>query len=327
MRRRDFITLLGGAAAWPLDARAQQAAVPVVGVLSGLSAAPMADPLAAFHRGLSEAGFVEGRNVAMEYRWADGQLDRLPAMAADLVSRRAAVILAVGADVGTLAAMGATKTIPIVFVTASDPVAAGFVSSLARPAGNVTGITTISVELIAKRLQLLHELLPGAARIALLVNPSNPGMAQSNIEGTQAAARRLGLEIIVLKAATEAEIDSAVATAVSQQAGALTLATDGYFTSRARQIAFLALRHGLPTMGTTRENVSAGILMSYGTSRVDGYQPAGIYVGRILKGDKPENLPVVQPTKFELLIKVTTAKALGLAIPTTLLAVTDEFIE
>ena len=327
MRRRAFITLLGGAAAWPLAARAQQEAVPVIGVLSGVSAAQWAERMAAFRRGLSEAGFVEGRNVAIEYRWAEGQLDRLPAMAADLVSRRAAVILAMGADVATLAAMAATRTIPIVFVTASDPVAAGFVSSLERPGGNVTGISFISVELIAKRLQLLHELLPGAGRIALLVNPSNPGMAQSNIEGMQAAARRLGLEIVVLKAATEAEIDSAVATAVSQQAGALTLATDGYFSSRARQIAFLALRRGLPTMGTTRDNVSAGILMSYGNNQVDGYQPAGVYVGRILKGDKPENLPITQPTKFELLINATTAKALGLAVPDTLLALADEVIE
>jgi len=325
--RRDFITLLGGAAAWPLAARAQQAAVPVIGVLSGLSAAPWAERMAAFHRGLSDTGFVEGRNVAIEYRWAEGQLDRLPAMAADLVSRKVTVILSMGADVATLAAMRATKTIPIVFVTASDPVAAGFVPGLARPGGNVTGITFISVELIAKRLQFLHELLPGAARIALLVNPGNPGMAQSNIEGAQAAARRLGLEIVVLKAATEAEIDSAVATSVSQHAGALILATDGYFSSQARQIAFMALRHGLPTMGTTRDNVSAGILMSYGNNQVDGYQPAGVYVGRILKGDKPENLPITQPTKFELLINATTAKALGLAVPDTLLALADEVIE
>jgi putative ABC transport system substrate-binding protein len=328
MRRREFLTVLGGAAAaWPLAARAQQAVLPVIGVLSGVSAAQWADRMAAFHRGLSETGFVEGHNVAIEYRWAEGQLDRLPAMAADLISRRAAVILAAGTDVALQAAMGATKTIPIVFITGSDPVAAGFVSSLARPEGNVTGITFISVELIAKRLELVHQLLPRAARIALLVNPSNPGIAESNIESSQAAARRVGLEIIVLKAATEGEIDSSVATAVQQQASALTLGTDAYLTSRARQIAFLALRHALPTMGTTRDNVNAGILMSYGTSQVDGYQPAGMYVGRILKGDKPAALPVIQPTKFELLINMTTAKALGLSIPTTMLAVTDEFIE
>jgi putative ABC transport system substrate-binding protein len=325
--RREFISLLGGAVAvWPLAARGQQA-MPVIGVLAGVSAAQWAERMAAFRRGLGETGFVEGRNVTIEYRWAEGQLDRLQGMAADLVSRRVAIIFSAGPDVALLAAIAATKTIPIVFTTASDPVAAGFVSSLARPTGNVTGITFLSVELIARRLELVHELLPGATRIALMVNPSNPGIAQTNIEYSQAAARRLGLEMVVLEATTRAEAEGSVATAVQQGANVLSLATDAYLNSHARQIAFFALRHGLPTMGTTRENVSAGILMSYGTNQVDSYQPAGVYVGRILKGDKPENLPITQPTKFELLINATTARALGLAVPDTLLALADEVIE
>jgi putative ABC transport system substrate-binding protein len=326
LRRRDFITLLGGAAAWPLAAGAQQPPLPVIGSLGGASAAQYADRMAGFHRGLSETGYVEGRNVAIEYRYADGHFDRLPAMAADLVSRRVAVIF-VFSDVGLQAAMAATKTIPIVFSTASDPVAAGFVPSLARPDGNVTGLTSIGVELVAKRLELLHELLPGARRIAVLVNPTNPGIAQNVIEQSQAAGRRLGLEIVVLKAATEGDIESSVATAVQQRAAALSFFADGYLTSRSRQIAFFALSHRLPTMAEMREQVSAGILMTYGANGVDSYRQAGVYVGRILKGDKPASLPVMQPTKFELLINVTTAKAIGLSVPPTLLALADEVIE
>jgi putative ABC transport system substrate-binding protein len=327
MRRRDFISLVGGTAAeWPLAARAQQPAMPVIGSLHGVSAAQWAERMAAFHRGLGETGYVEGRNVAIEYRWADGQLDRLPAMLADLVSRQVAVIFA-SIDLGVQAAIAATKTIPIVFVTASDPVAAGFVSSLARPGGNVTGISSVSVELIAKRLELLHELLPGATRIAVLVNPSNPGITQNIIEHSQAAARRIGLEIVLLKAATESEIESSVATAVQQRAAALSIGTDAYLASRSRQIAFFALRHALPTMGNTREGVVAGILASYGAGQVNSYGQAGVYVGRILKGDKPANLPVLQPTKFDLVINLTTARALGLTVPDKLLALADEVIE
>ena len=327
MRRREFITLLGGASlAWPLAARAQQPAIPVIGSLHGVSAAQWAERMAAFHRGLGETGYVEGRNVAIEYRWADGQLDRLPAMVADLVSRQVAVIFS-SIDMGVQEAIAATKTTPIVFVTASDPVAAGFVSSLARPGGNVTGITSVSVELIGKRLELLHELLPGATRIAVLVNPSNPGITQNIIEHSQAAARRIGLEIVLLKAATESEIESSVATAVQQEAAALSIGTDAYLGSRSRQIAFFALRHALPTMGNARDSVVAGILASYGAGQVDSYRKAGVYVGRILKGDKPANLPVLQPTKFDLVINLTTARALGLTVPDKLLALADEVIE
>jgi putative ABC transport system substrate-binding protein len=327
LRRREVIAALGGAAAWPFAARAQQPALPVIGLLGGVSAARYADQMAGFHRGLSEAGYVERRNVAIEYRWVDDHFDRLPAMAADLVSRRVAVIFATASDVAVQAAMAATKTIPIVFSTASDPVAAGFVPSLARPDGNVTGLTALGVELVAKRLELLHELLPGARRIALLVNPTNPGIAQNVIEQSQAAARRRGLEIVVLKAATEGDIESSVATAVQQRAAALSIAPEAYLHSRSRQIASFALSHRLPTMGDAREQVSAGILMTYGPNQVDGYRQAGVYVGRILKGDKPASLPVMQPTKFELLINTTTAKAIGLQVPYKLLALADEEIE
>jgi putative ABC transport system substrate-binding protein len=327
LRRREFIAGLGGAAAWPLATRAQQPALPVIGSLGGVSAARWAERMAGFHRGLSETGYVEGRNVAIEYRWADDHYDRLPALAADLVSRRLAVIFAAGPDVALQAAMAATKTIPIVFVTGSDPVGAGFVPSLARPDGNVTGLANLGGELVAKRLELLHELLPGARRIAVLVNPTNPGAAQNVIEQSQVAARHLGLEIVVLKAATEGDIESSVATAVQQRAAALSIGPETFLSSRSRQIAFFALSHRLPTMGDTREALSAGILMTYGPNLVDIYRQAGVYVGRILKGDKPASLPVMQPTKFELSINVTTAKALGLQIPYKLLALADEVNE
>jgi putative ABC transport system substrate-binding protein len=324
LRRRQFIAGLSGAAAWPLAAFAQRPAPQVIGSLGGVSAARWAERMAGFHRGLSETGYVESRNVAIEYRWADDHYDRLPALAADLVSRRVAVIFVAGPDVALQAAMAATKTIPIVFVTGSDPVAAGFVPSLARPDGNVTGFTNLGGELVAKRLELLHELLPGPRRIAVLVNPNNPGAAQDVVEQSQVAARRLGLEIVVLKAATEGDIESSVATAVRQRAAALSIGPETFLSSRIRQIAFFALSHRLPTMGDTREAVTAGILMTYGTNN---YRQAGVYVGRILKGDKPASLPVVQPTKFELLINVTTAKALGLQVPYKLLALADEVIE
>ena len=325
--RREFITLLGGATvAWPLAARAQQPAMPVIGVLHSVSAAQWADRMVGFHRGLGEAGFAEGPNVAIEYRWAEGQFERLPAMAADLVSRKVVVICAF-VDVATRAAMAATKTIPIVFVSASDPVAAGFVPSLSRPEGNITGVTLIGAELVPKRLELLRELLPGATRIAVLVNPNNPGLTRDNIQQSEAAARRLGLEMIVLKAGTESEIESAVVAAVQQQANALSIATDAYLNSRSRQIASFALRHALPTTGESRETVAAGLLMSYGPSQADSFRQAGLYVGRILKGEKPAELPVLQPTKIELVINITTAKAIGLKIPESFLLLADEVIE
>jgi putative tryptophan/tyrosine transport system substrate-binding protein len=292
----------------------------------GVSAAQWADRMAAFHAGLAEAGYVEGRNVAIEYHWAGGELDPMPAMAADLVNRRVAVIFVV-TDVGVQAAMAATKTIPIVFTTASDPVAAGFVPSLGRPGGNVTGIVFMGIELAAKRLELLHGLLPRAARIALLVNPNNPGVTREVILHTQDAARRIGLEIVVVEATTEREIESSIATAVQQQAAALSIGNDAYLSSRSRLIAFLALRYALPTMAFTREFVATGILMSYGSSHTDGFRQAGVYVGRILKGGKPASLPVVQPTKFKLFINLTTAKALGITFPPDLLAIADEVIE
>jgi putative ABC transport system substrate-binding protein len=328
VKRRDFIALLGGAAAaWPPAARAQQPVMPAIGVLHGVSAAQWTDRMAGFQRGLGEASFAEGRNLAIEYRWAEGQFDRLPAMAADLVSRKVAVISTGAPDVAVRAVMAATKTIPIVFVTASDPVAAGFVPSLGRPEGNVTGVTLIGTELVAKRLELLHELLPAATRIAVLVNPNNPGLTRDNIQQSEAAMRRLGLEMIVLKAGTESEIESAVVAAVQQQANALSIAADAYLNSRSRQIAFFALRHALPTTGESRETVVAGLLMSYGPNQADIFRQAGLYVGRIVKGEKPADLPVLQPTKFELVINLTTAKAIGLKIPESFLLRADEVIE
>ena len=328
VQRREFITLLGGAAAaWPLAARAQQPAMPVVGSLYGVSAAEWAVPMAGFRRGLSEAGYVEGRNVVIEYRWADGQYDRLPAMAADLVGRKVAVILTGGGDIATRAAIAATQTIPIVFTTASDPVVVGHVASLNRPGGNATGVTLIATELGPKRVELLHEVAPTATRIAVLVNPSDPVMSQAGIEGAQAGGRRLGLEIIVVNAGTENEIESAFATAVQLRATALIVATDAYLISRRDQTAALALRHALPTIAGPRESAVAGQLMSYGPNQPDMYRQAGVYVGRILKGEKPADLPVMQPTRFELVVNLKTAKAIGLTISETFLVRADEVIE
>jgi len=327
MRRHQFIRLLGGTLAWPFAVRAQQSSMPLIGVLHGVSAAQWTDRMVGFHRGLGEAGFAEGGNVTIEYRWAEGHFDRLPAMAADLVGRKVAVICAGAGDVAIRAAMAATKTTPIVFTTASDPVRAGFVLSLGRPGGNVTGATFMGVELVAKRLELLHEILPGIARIALLVNPNNPGLMQDNIELSKAAAQRLGLELIVVKAGSEGEIESAVGDGVGQLAQALSIGNDAYLSSRSRQIAFFALRHALPTMSESRDGVAAGLLVSYGPNQAETFRRAGLYVGRILKGEKPADLPVIQPTNFELFINLTTAKALGLQIPGQLLGRADELIE
>jgi putative tryptophan/tyrosine transport system substrate-binding protein len=325
MKRRDFITLLGGAAAaWPLTAHAQQPAMPVIGWLYGVSAAGWADRTDGFRRGLGEAGFVEGRNVAIEYHWADDRYERLPALAADLVARKVAVIVAGGEAADAVTA--ATRSIPIVFTTGGDPIAAGYVASLNRPGSNATGFTTFGGALGPKRLELLHELLPAATRIALLVNPKDPAL-EANTAEMQAAARRLGLEIIVVSAGRDDEIEAALAAAVQQRAAALVLGTDPFLISRGGEIAALALRHALPTTLATRPAGGTAVLMSYGPNVPDMYRQAGVYAGRILKGEKPGDLPVMQPTKFELIVNVKAAKAIGLTIPEAFLLRADELIE
>jgi len=327
MKRREFITLASAAAAaWPLTARAQQPAMPVIGVLNGVSAADWVHPMAAFHRGLGEMGFVEGRNVAIEYRWAEGQLDRTPALAADLINRKVAVILVGGGVPGIRAVIARTKTIPIVFTTNTDPVAAGLVASLNRPGGNATGVTGLGGELAAKRHELLHELIPTAKKFAVLVNPNNPDTMQEAMQGVQAAVRRFGLEFVVLRAGTPHEVETAFAIAMEQRVAWLS-AHDVYFESRREQMAALGLRHALPTISGSRDSVRAGTLVCYGSDAADLYRRAGVYVGRILKGDKPPDLPVEQSTKFELVINLKTAKALGLAIPESILLRADEVIE
>ena len=301
--------------------------MPVIGVLYGVSAAEWADHMVAFRRGLGETGFVEGRNVVIEYRWADGQYDRMPWMAADLIGRRVAVIL-MGRNTDSVRAMlAATQTIPIVFTTGTDPVAAGLVASLNRPGGNATGVTVVAGELGPKRLELLHEVVPGIKKIAVFVNPNNRLISEADIHSAQAAAPRLGLEVIVVNVGTEKEIQRAFATAVQQGAGAVHVGGDLVLRSSREQIAALALRHNLPTMSTWREAVRAGQLISYGTNELDMYRQAGLYVGRILKGEKAGDLPVVQPIKFDLVINLKTARALGLEVPATLLARADEVIE
>jgi ABC-type uncharacterized transport system substrate-binding protein len=316
----------GAAAAWPLAVRAQQPAMPVIGTLFAVSAAEWEDFMGGFRRGLSESGFVEGRNVAIEYRWANGHFDSLPTMAADLVGRKVALILT-GGTVGVRATMAATQTIPIVFTIGVDPVAAGFVASLNRPGGNVTGVTLISSELAPKRLELLGELVTTATKIALLVNPNNPSSLKQETQRVQEAARRFGKEIIVVGAGTETELESAFAAAIARGATAFLVESDPIFVSARLQIAALALRHSIPIISNDRQIVTAGGLMSYGTSIVDTFRQVGTYVGRILKGEKPADMPVTQPTKFELLINLKTAKALGLEIPSSLLARADEVIE
>ena len=328
MDRRCFLlTSLAGTLAAPLAGEAQQAAMPSIGVLHGVSETQWTDRMVGFHRGLGEAGFAEGRNVGIEYRWAEGHFDRLPAMAADLVSRRVSVISAGAPDVAIRSAMAATNTIPIVFMTASDPVRAGFVSNLGRPEGNVTGVTLIAAELSAKRVQLLHEIAPRVTRVALLVNPNNPGLMQDNIEQFSAALHHLGLDILVVEAGSDIGIERAFATAVQQRAKAMHIGADAYLSSRNPQVSSLALRYALPTSSESREGATAGLLMSYGQSHADVFRQLGLYVGRILKGAKPAELPVLQPTKFELVINLKTAKALGLTIPPSLLARADQVVE
>ena len=329
MRRREFITLLGSAAAWPLAARGQQPAMPVVGVLYGVSAAEYADRMVAFRRGLSETGFVDGRNVTIEYRWADGQLDRMPWMAVDLISRGVAVILIGGNTAAIRELLAATQTIPVVFTTGADPVAAGLVTSLNRPGGNATGATVVAGELGPKKLELLHEVVPAARKIAVLVNPDNRLVAEADIRIARAAAPRLGLEVTLINGSNENELETALASAVHEGAGAVYVGADAVLGTRHKLIAALAVRHRLPTMGSNREAVRGGQLMSYGATGGFGdmYRQVGVYVGRILKGEKPGDLPVVQPTKFDLVINLTTARALGLDVPASLLARADEVIE
>jgi putative ABC transport system substrate-binding protein len=326
MRRREFITLLGGAAAaWPLAARAQQAAMPVIGLLGSATAREWAPLVAAFLRGLSEAGYDDGRNVAIEYRWADGQYDRLPAMAADLVRRQVTVIAALTSP-SAIAAKAATAIIPIVFTTIADPVQIGLVASLNRPGGNLTGVTILNVEIVPKMLELLHEVVPTATTMAALVNPTNPN-ADTWSTGLQVAARTLGLELNVLRASTERDIDEAFATLIPLRVGGLVIVNDVFLITREEQLAALALRHKLPTIFQSRESVVAGGLMSYGGSASDAYRQAGVYTGRVLKGEKPADLPVQQATKVELYINLKTAKTLGITIPLPLSGRADEVIE
>jgi putative ABC transport system substrate-binding protein len=326
MRRRDVITLIGGAAAgWPLAVRAQQSVMPVIGFLNGASLVGYAPMVAAFSQGLKEAGYVEGQNVAIEYRWADGHYDRLPTLAADLVRRKVSVIAATSTP-ANLVAKTATSSIPIVFTTASDPVRLGLVASLSRPGGNVTGATQLSVEVGPKRLELAHELIPAATAVALLVNPTNPS-ADTLSKDLMAAAITRGLKLYVLRASTESEIDAAFTSVIERRASVLVIGTDAFFNGQSKQLAALTVRHSVPAIYQYGDFTAAGGLLSYGGSIKDSYRLAGVYTGRILKGEKPADLPVQQSTKVELIINLKTAKALGLTIPQTLLARADEVIE
>ena len=325
MNRREFISFAAAAAAWPLAARAQQA-MPVIGVLGATTAQGYAAQLAAFRRGLAEVGFVEGRDVAIEYRWAEDQYERLPELAADLVRRHVSVIATIGGNAASVAAKAATRTIPVVFHGSVDPVEAGFVASLNRPGGNLTGVVTLNIDTGQKRLELMHELVPTASTIALLLNPTNT-VAETQTKDLQAAARTLGLELHVLHATTEREFEPAFADLMRLRAGGLVIGTDGFLVSSSEQLAALTLRHAVPAIFQYRAFVEAGGLMSYGGSVTDSYRLSGIYSGRILKGEKPGDLPVQQATKVELILNLKTAKTLGLTVPLPLLGRADEVIE
>jgi ABC-type uncharacterized transport system substrate-binding protein len=328
VRRREFISLLGGAAAaWPLAARAQQPAMPVVGFLNPTSPETFADRLRAFRQGLKDNGYVEGENVAIVYRWAEDQIDRLPALATELVRRPVTVIVTTAGSNSAFAAKAATTTIPIVFAVGDDPVRLGLVASLARPGGNLTGINFFVVELVAKRLELLRELVPGIARLAVLVNPANASTTEAVLRDVESAARAMGLQIQILNASTSREIDAAFAAVVRKRVDALFVSPGGFFNSRRVQLATMAARHAIPMTSATREIAEAGGLMSYGTNLADAWRHLGVYTGRILNGAQPADLPVVQSSKFELVINAQTARMLGLDVPPTLLARADEVIE
>jgi putative tryptophan/tyrosine transport system substrate-binding protein len=327
VKRRDFITLLGGAAAaWPLVGRAQQQPIPVIGLID--STAPEAHPnlLRSFRQGLSETGYVEGRNVMIEYRWSDGQYDRTPQLAADLVRRQVTVIATIDGSASALAAKAATSTIPVVFRIGADPVALGLVTSLNRPGSNVTGVTSLTVEVGPKRLEVLHELVPAATVMALLINPSTP-FAETLSRDAQAAARTLGLQLRVLQATTDRELNSVLADLRQLQVGGLVIGSDVFFNSRSEQLAALTVRHAMPAVYQYRPFVAAGGLMSYGGSLEDSYRLAGIYTGRVIKGEKPGDLPVQQSTKVEMFLNLKTANALGVTVPLSLLGRADEVIE
>jgi putative ABC transport system substrate-binding protein len=326
MKRRDFITVLAGAAAWPLAARAQQA-MPVIGVLSAEWPDLFTDRLRVFHDGLRETGYVEGQNLAIEYRWAEGRNDRLPALAAELVRRQVSVIVTAGSTPAALAARAATTTIPTVFYLGADPVEAGLVTSLSRPGGNLTGVVTLNVEIAPKRLELLHELVPSATIIAALINPTTPVLAETLTKDLQTAAHKLGVQLHVLHASSERDFDTVFVTLVQLRAGGLVIGTDALFNSRSEELAAMALRYAVPAIYQYREFVSAGGLMSYGTTVADTYRPLGVYTGRILKGEKPAQLAVQQATKLELIVNLKTAKALGISVPLPLLGRADEVIE
>jgi putative ABC transport system substrate-binding protein len=327
MRRREFIRLLGGAAAaWPLAARAQRPTMPVIGLLGSDSPELYADRLRAFRQGLKETGYIEGQSLAIEYRWAEGRNDQLPVLAADLARRQVSVIVALGSTPATLAAKAATTTIPVVFFIGADPLQLGLVASLSRPGGNLTGVTSLNQELVAKRVELLHEVVPGTTSMALLINPTSPNLTKTAIEDAHAAARSLGRNLDVLHASTERDIDTVFAALTQLRVGSLVIGVDAFFISRSEQLATLALRRAVPAIFQYRPFAAAGGLMSYGTP-IETYSLAGVYTGRVLKGEKPADLPVLQVTKVELILNLRTAKTLGLTFPLSLLGRADEVIE
>ena len=325
MKRREFMSLLGGAAAWPVTARAQQPAMPVIGFLDSRPADAMLDRLRAVRQGLKDTGYVEGENVLIEYRWAEGQVDRLPLLAAELVRRQVAVIAALGSAV--FAAKAATTTIPIIFISAEDPVGLGLVANLARPSGNATGINFFVNEVVGKRLRLLHDMVPKAVRVAVLLNPSNVVSTEATLHITQEVARAIGVQTEIVNATTIGEIDAAFASFARERPDALFVAPDGFFAGRAVQFATLTARDKIPAAYSERDTVAVGGLMSYGADVADMYRQVGLYTGRILKGAKPADLPVLQSTKFEFVINLQTARALGIDVPSGLLSIADEVIE